>query len=66
MDWLHFFFGWYQGAVWSNLLASVLWVIPGYILGRAHLKKLHEKLDKIHKHLGIDSKIETPDTKDGS
>ena len=25
---LHFFFGWYEGAVWSNILASVLWAGP--------------------------------------
>jgi len=47
---LEVFFGWPAGGVWSNLLASALWVTPALF---AHHKimwaKLEKKLDAHHK-----------------
>lgn len=41
MSVLVFYFGWPDGAVWSNLLASVIWATPA-------LWHLHRKLDRHH------------------
>lgn len=58
MNLLHYFFNWYQGSVWGNLLASAVIAVPAYLWGRFHVKKLHRRLDYhdaklslIHKHL---------------
>lgn len=55
------FFDWPTGAVWSNILASIMWVIPGYLWGRFHVKKIHNRLNtnaenitQIHNHLNPD------------
>lgn len=50
---LDFFFKWYQGAVWSNILASILWSaavgIPAFFWGRSkarkHINHIHRRLD---------------------
>lgn len=49
-DW----FGWPDGAVLTNLIASAIWVGFGVWRIVKSQRKLHEKLDKVHKHLGID------------
>lgn len=47
---ISYFFHWYSGAVWSNLLASLIWAIPGlWTLDKRH-KKRHEELKR---HLGV-------------
>lgn len=48
---LHYFFDWYSGSVWGNLLASLLWVIPGYLWGRYHIKRVHKHLERHSKKL---------------
>lgn len=64
---LHYFLHWYDGALWSNILADVLFAGAGYLWGRRGFKKLHAKLDRatakqklmhkhikeIHRHLGV-------------
>lgn len=50
-DW----FGWDGGAVLTNLVASALWFVPGFLFGLHHAKKLHVKLDRLHRHLGVPS-----------
>jgi len=47
----HYYLGWYQGAIWSNLLASLIWAVPAYIAARLHLRKIHAKLDMLHRHI---------------
>jgi hypothetical protein len=58
MSTLELFFAWPGGGVWSNLIASVIWVpiaaIPVYIKQHRHhqkveksLKLLHEKIDNV-------------------
>ena len=47
----HYFFDWYTGGVWSNLLASVIWTVPVYAYGRYHFKKLHKKHNDIHQDI---------------
>lgn len=50
---IDYFFHWYNGAVWSNLLASLLWSaavgIPAYFWGRSkarkHINRIHDRLD---------------------
>lgn len=44
----HFFFHWYDGNVWGNLIASVIWTVPAYLYGRYHFKKLHRKHVEMH------------------
>lgn len=41
----HYFFAWYSGGVWGNLLASAIIAIPAYFWGKFHAKKLHKHLD---------------------
>lgn len=53
MNPIRLFFHWPEGGVWSNIVASALWAIPGYFWGRYHFKKIHRAHTKIHKHLGI-------------
>jgi len=52
----HDWFG-INGSVTTNLVATVIGVTVGYFAGlRKAIKShqaLHEKLDKVHKHLGI-------------
>lgn len=50
-----YFFHWWQGSVWGNLIASLVWAIPAFLYGRFHVKKVHkrldlqdDKMDKIH------------------
>ena len=42
MSVLWFYFGWPDGAVYSNLLASLIWAAPA-------LWHLHRKLDRHHR-----------------
>ena len=54
MHLLHSWFGWPDGSVLTNLVASVLCFVAGWWFAlRKHVKKLHAKLDKVHTHLGI-------------
>jgi hypothetical protein len=48
---IHYFFYWYNGAIYSNILASAMWFIPGYLWGRYHVKRIHSKVQEIHDHL---------------
>jgi hypothetical protein len=49
------YFGWYQGSVYSNLLASLLWGLPAGFGAVVHLKnhqqKLHnERMEQAQQH----------------
>ena len=47
-------FGWPNGAVLTNLVASAICIGAGvWKIVRSH-RALHDKLDRIHKHLGIE------------
>lgn len=54
---LNFFFRWYDGNVWGNVIATVICAVPAYLWGKRKVKKhitaMHTKIDKIHEHLGI-------------
>lgn len=53
------FFGWPSGAVWSNIIASVIWGAGGFMIGKSferrsikrhqellhHVKKIHRRLN---------------------
>ena len=41
-----YFFAWYTGAVYSNLIASMIWGVPA---GTVALWHLHRKLDRHHR-----------------
>lgn len=41
----HYFFHWYDGAVWSNVVADMLWVGLGYLFAKKHLTRIHKRLD---------------------
>lgn len=43
-----FYFGWFQGAVYSNLLASGLCAGLVYWRGRVHLRRQHEMHEAKH------------------
>lgn len=47
---LHYFLHWPTGAIWGNLIASLLWSIPLWIVGYLKLKKHqqhhHELLER--------------------
>ena len=62
------FFGWPSGGIWSNILASVLWTAPMWLLllwrqrvhlrneferMHDHLESAHVKIDALHEHLGV-------------
>ncbi len=56
-----FYFGWYQGAVYSNLLASAICTGLVYWRAKIHLRRqaeqharTHALLLRIHEHLGVD------------
>lgn len=49
MDWVEAFFGWPNGGVWSNLLASVLWTIPA--LGWHH-RKIKQHISTLQQKAG--------------
>lgn len=49
-DW----FGWPDGSVLTNLVASALAFVGGYFAAvHRHVKALHRKLDRLHEHLGV-------------
>lgn len=52
---LHDWFSWPDGSVLTNLIASAVWFVPGFLVGLHHAKKLHAKLDRLHAHLGVKS-----------
>lgn len=71
-----YFFHWYTGGVWSNLLASLVWVPLAFIGGKMlhtslkkHMLKHHEEvmahIGKIHTHLGINNPGTEPVIKKG-
>lgn len=43
-----YFFGWYQGGVWSNLLANIVWIPVALIGGWVFHGKLKARLDAHH------------------
>lgn len=49
------FFGWPYGAIWGNLLASLIWALPTLVIGiyklRQHQRSVHHKLDMINEKL---------------
>ena len=53
---LHDWFGWPDGAVLTNLVATAICVAFGWRkivkLFRSH-RELHDKLDALHDHLGV-------------
>jgi hypothetical protein len=65
MNTIQSFFGWPEGGVWSNILASMIWTTPSFIVGFfighrqlvSHMRRHHQEvmahIRKIHKHLGI-------------
>lgn len=46
--WLANWFGWYQGGIWTNLAASLLWSGLVWFPTVAHL---HRKVDRQHREL---------------
>lgn len=44
----HYFFDWYNGSIWGNIIANAMWAIPVYLYGRYHFKRLHAKHDRMH------------------
>jgi hypothetical protein len=55
MHLLHNWFGWPDGSVLTNLVASAICFAAGWWFAlRKHVKALHKKLDKVHSHLGIE------------
>lgn len=43
------FFGWPNGGVWSNLLASVLWATPALLAHhKLMMRRISKKLDMHH------------------
>lgn len=59
MHTLALFFAWPDGGVWSNLLASALTVVPGFVwhhrrIRKAHADALEQQTQQIKNH--IDSK----------
>jgi len=48
---IHYFFSWYSGSIWGNLIASAIWTVPAYLYGRFHFKKLHAKHDAMHEDI---------------
>jgi hypothetical protein len=66
--WLHSWFGWPDGGVWSNIAASLIW---SGIVWVPTIRHLHRKIDrqhneivrehrKLHRHLGVTDSEETP------
>lgn len=59
---LHDWFGWPDGAVLTNLIASAIGFTVGYFaavhrkIKNLHKKidDLHEKQDRLHQHLGVE------------
>ena len=49
------FFGWPAGAVWANLLASVIWAAPTIAFGARHFARKHRHLlgrvEDLHRRL---------------
>lgn len=56
-NFFHYYFDWYKGNVWGNILASVIWSIPLWSIMIYRQEKNHRKAElhrrKIEKHLGI-------------
>lgn len=59
--WLHLWPGW--DALWPNILASIICGIVVWLWARRHIWRLHQKLDRIHQHMGIDATSPQQDTK---
>lgn len=53
MHLLHDWFGWPDGAVLTNLIASAICVAFGAWRLWKHLRGVHSKLDRLHAHLGV-------------
>lgn len=54
MHLLNDWFGYPDGSVLTNLVASVIAFIVGYFAAvRRHVKSLHSKIDRLHDHLGV-------------
>lgn len=59
MSLIRYFFQWYTGPVWSNIVASLLWSaavgIPAFFWGRSkarkHLTRIHDRLDVQDAHM---------------
>lgn len=52
---------WWSGfdAVWPNMLASGIIFTGGYLVGvRPHIRKIHVKLDKLHRKVNQDANQE--------
>lgn len=37
------FFGWPAGGVWSNLIASVMWGAPAFVMHHVLIRRHHER-----------------------
>lgn len=64
--WVHLWPGgtWWSGfdAVWPNMLASGIIFTGGYLVGvRPHIRRIHVKLDKLHRRMNQDANQE-PDS----
>lgn len=58
-DW----FNLHSGSVLTNLVASAIWVVIGWRKlhqVHKHVLHLHDKLDKVHTHLGISDDDQRP------
>lgn len=51
---IHEWLGWPNGAVLTNLVASAITVGFGVWRVLKSHAKLHAKIDRVHKHLGLD------------
>jgi hypothetical protein len=63
---LHDWFSWPDGAVLTNLIASFVWALPGWLIYRVvrkHLDRLHEKIDRLHRHLGVAEASDADDSR---
>lgn len=55
---INYFLHWYSGALYSNIIADVLFALLGFLWGKRHIDKLHKRLDyqdaqakSMHKHI---------------
>jgi hypothetical protein len=55
MSVLHSWFGWPDGGIWSNLVASAIWAIPTGFFAAKKIRKMHRHILQLHEHHGIES-----------
>jgi hypothetical protein len=51
-DMLHYFFDWYTGQIWPNIIASGVLTLLVWVIGFRKLVKLHKKQKaELHNHI---------------